>query len=197
MKQLREQADHVRDVQRRRELEKQAGEVTSDPAQIKKYVDAVMEEERTARVSQRKRDEQERAEGRARTRAEGDGGLSAEILRRQGRGREANRLEEIRQRELDEIKRRELQRKYREDGFTGEEADRLANRDIKVGQAGRALDQLRAEAGGSHVVASSLAQIAGGGGVSGQDPNTRLLEQMRELLREIRDQEKEDVTSIF
>lgn len=186
-KELRKQADAERDAQRRRELTKQAEKVTRDPARIQGYVDSVMAEEKAGREGDRKREEVERAAGRARAVAEGDGGLGAEVLRMQGRGREARRVEEARQRKLDEVRRGELQRKYRSDGFSADEADRLANRDVKTAQAGRALDMLRSEVGGSHVVASSLAKIAGGGGVSGKDPNTRILEQIRDLLKQAED----------
>lgn len=195
-KRLEKEADAVRDAQRRKRLEKEAGEVSSDPAHVKKYVDAVMAEEKAQRQRGRKREAEDDARERERVRVRGDGGLGAEYLRMQGRGGDAARLDEARERKLDEIRREELKRKYREDGFGGEEADNLANRDIKVGQAQRAMDMLKAEAGGSSVVASSLAKIGGGGGVSGRDPNTRLLEQMRELLKDIRDQEKENVMEI-
>jgi hypothetical protein len=196
-KRLREEADKVRDSQRERELTKEAEGVTSDPAQIKKYVDAVMAEEKTARAGQRKRDEGEAALGRRRTRAQGEGGLESAILRGKGKGREADRMEEGRQRELDEIKRVELQKKYRKDGFGDDEADKLANRDVKVGQAQRGIDALKAQGGSGHVVASSLASIGGGGRVAGRDPNTKILEKMEALLKEIRDGDKEDVTNVF
>jgi len=196
-KELREEADKVRDAQRKRELNKEAEGVTSDPAKIKQYVDAVMAEEKAARAGQRKRDESASALDRERTRAAGDGGLESSILKRQGRSGEAARLEEARQRKLDEVKRKELQKKYRDDGFSGDDADNLANRDVKVDQAQRAMDTLKAQAGSSNVVASSLAQIGGGGGVSGRDPNTKILEKMESLLTQIRDQEKVDVTGVY
>jgi hypothetical protein len=95
------------------------------------------------------------------------------------------------------VKRKEAFKKYKADGFDADEADEMADRDVKVGQAQRAMDQLKAEAGGGSVVASSLAKIGGGGGVSGKDPNTRILEKMEQLLKDIRDKDKEDVTNVF
>ena len=195
-KALRKEADNVRDARRKRELEKEAGELTSDPAKIKKYVDAVMAEEKTARANQRKQDEDDSEAKRQRTRVGGVGLLEAEALRAGGKTKEAGQVEEKRNRELDEIRRGELQKKYREDGFGAEEADGLANRDIKVGQAQRGIDLLRSQAGGSNVVASSLAAIGGGGRAVGTDPNTRVLEQIREYLKDIRDAEKDDVLSV-
>ena len=197
VKEAQDKQDKAADAEKEKALRKEAERVSSDPEEINNMVKKGMETFKKDREFSRDQEEEDKELGRDKTRAEGLGGFESEVLKARGDTKGAAKNEEDRQRDLDDVKRKEAFKKYKEEGFGADEADEMADRDVKVGQAQRAMDQLKAEAGGGSVVASSLAKIGGGGGVSGKDPNTRILEKMELLLRDIRDKDKEDVTNVF
>jgi hypothetical protein len=197
VKKAQDKQDKAADAEKEKALRKEAERVSSNPEEIDNIVKAGMETFKKDRKFNRDQEEEAKELGRDKTRAEGLGGFESEVLKARGDTKGAAKNEEDRQRDLDDVKRKEAFKKYKADGFDADEADEMADRDVKVGQAQRAMDQLKAEAGGGSVVASSLAKIGGGGGVSGKDPNTRILEKMEQLLKDIRDKDKEDVTNVF
>jgi hypothetical protein len=114
------------------------------------------------------REEEQRALGREGTAAGLAGenaGVRARVRRLQGESEDARRIEEAAARAKDEVRRKELRRQFIDEGFGEREAGRMAGQQVKADQANRLLDQLGREAGSGVVVASSLARIAGGGGM--------------------------------
>jgi hypothetical protein len=193
---LRKQADAIDDFMERRDAQREAESATGDPAGQKAYVERRMAERAAARDAERKREEEDRAEGRARSSVSQRGGVAAieaDLLRRRGKGKEANALKEKSAREEDELNRTEARKKFIGQGFGAKEADVMANKEVKLSQADRMMQSLTGERG--TVVASTLAQIGGGGGVRGTDPQQRTLERIAKILEDLRDNSKDNVDS--
>jgi hypothetical protein len=90
------------------------------------------------------------------------------------------------------VDRERARRGYIDQGFDQGTAKRMADTDVKTAQADRMIEQLTGTR--STVVASSLAQIGGGGGAyGGQDKQTQLMEKMVKVMEEVRDTTKENI----
>lgn len=190
---MRARADELAVARVRRDAAREAEGAAATAAERQRYVEAQVAETRAAQAAERRREDVERAAGRDRDVANQNsavGGLEAELLRRQGKGDEARKLKERLAREQDELNRAEAVKRY-SPTFGEEEAGRMADRDVKLAQAGRMMEELSGARG--TVVASSLAKIGGGGAVTGTDPNTRLMERMVKALEDIRNDGRKEV----
>jgi hypothetical protein len=190
---LRAAADARADEQTRREALEEAKGVNSSAVNREAYVAARVREQQEARAAERRRREEEQSAGRARSQADQGSGIAVlqeRLLKMQGKGREAKEVRDSAAKRQDELDRAEMKKKFIEQGFGGKEAGRMAGTQVKLNQANRILEQM---SGQGNVVASSLSQIGGGGGTYGNDPNTKLLEQLRTLLTQIRDKDKDGI----
>jgi hypothetical protein len=191
---LRKRAEAIEDELARRGAQRDAESVTSDPAKQQAFVAARMAEERAAREAERMRTEEDRREGRARAATGlrgGEAALQADLLTMQGKGKEAKALKEQAAREEDELNRTAARKRFMEQGFGAKEAGAMADKEVKLSQADRLMQSLTGQRG--TVVASTLAQIGGGGGVRGTDPQKQLLERIAKILEDVRDQGKKNV----
>jgi hypothetical protein len=187
-KALQREADERADARRRAELEREARQVTSDPASQRNFVNSRLREERAARSQARREEERDRSLGRQRTEAElgrSEAALRARGLRGRGETSAATKLEEEAARREDAVRKQELEREFLGKGFGAAEAASLAGRQVQVDQANRLLE--RFGSGGATVVADSLAQVGGGGGVAGRDRSEELLERIEKVLQSIED----------
>lgn len=183
---LRAAADRVADERAKKDAEKSVEGMGGSAAERAAMVSSQVAEERAARESERAKAaaEQRLAKDRAKAeQASASAELKARVLRLQGKNSEAKALRESTARAQDEIIRREKQRAYRDQNFSGSEADAMANRDVRIGQAQRAMEELMGRK--SSVVASSLAVVGGGGNVGGSDPSIRLQERIVKLLEAV------------
>jgi hypothetical protein len=157
-----------------------------------------MDEARARRGQDWLEGETQKKLGRSRTDAE-RGGAAAEIEARaaamRGSAQEARRIREDAARQKDDVDRAEKQRDYRGQGYGAEQADRMADEDVKRQQAQRMMDEMAGYKGS--VVASSLAQVGGGGNVAGTDPTVKLQEKMVKLLEDIADNSKDNVDRVW
>lgn len=194
---MRAAADAVEDARTRREATREAEDVTATPEQRAAYVEAKTKEAKAARDAERKRQQEDESLARDKSRADQNsvaGDLKARALQLQGKSKEAKQAREDAARVQDEITRKEKQRAYRDQGFGANEADQMANKDVKSQQADRMMQELMGRKG--FVVADSLAKVGGGGNVTGSDPATRLQERMVKLLEEVADNTKDNVETI-
>jgi hypothetical protein len=191
---LRRAAEARDDVRNRRDAVRDAEGAGGTAGERAAYVADRVREERAARDEERRRSEEERARGRARSVADQNSGVAAiesERLRLNGKSEEAKRVAEAAARKQDELDRAEAGKKFRGQGFTGPQADRMADTEIKTHQVDRFLSAI--SNGMGTVVASSLARVGGGGNVTGTDPAVRELEIVQNLLRQILDESKKTV----
>jgi hypothetical protein len=188
---LRKEAEALTERQALVDATRDAEGMGGDASVRSAYVAKRVAEERAAREDARKREEEERAATRGRSSAD-QGSASAAIQARaesmRGRGKESRRILEDAARVQDELDRAEKQKRYRAEGFTGDRADAMADRDVKTAQAERLMAEMGDNKGS--VIASSLAAVGGGGNVSGSDPETKLQERMVTLLEELNDTTK-------
>jgi hypothetical protein len=193
---LRKQAEAAEDAATRRDAIAEAeGLPESERAA---YVARRMEEERAAREQALDQSETERELRRQQADAE-RGMAAAEVKARAaeigGSGREARRVREDAARKQDEAARAQAMQGYRDMGYGDKQADAMANEDVKRAQAQRIIEQMQGYKGS--VIASSLAQVGGGGGVAGTDPSVALQEKMVELLKDIADASKDNVDRVW
>ncbi len=191
---LRRAAEARDDARGRRDAVRDAEGADGTAGERKNYVDARVREDRAARDEERRRSEDERARDRARSREDQNSGVAAiesERLRLSGKSEEAKKVAEAAARRQDELDRVEANKKFRGQGFTGSQADRMADTEIKTHQVDRFLSAM--STGMGTVVASSLARVGGGGNVTGTDPAVRELEIVQNLLRQILDESKKTV----
>lgn len=190
---LRAQADRVADARSRKDAEKEAEEMGGTAQERAALVERRMAEDAAGRTQERAEEERGKRLGREGTLA-GQGsaaaGIGARVLELQGKGKQAKELREQAARKQDEVDRQEKQRAFREQGFTGKEADAMADKDIKTQQAERMMQDM---GGKGNVIASSLAAVGGGGNVAGSDPTVRLQERMVKLLEDINNTGKKNV----
>jgi len=190
---LRARADALEDAQTRRDAMREAEGLPG--AERDGYVQRRIEDAQRQRDAERKAAEEDRRLGRERSSAESN--TAAEEIRARaaalrGSAREARRIREEAARREDEVAREEKRRGYIGQGFSGEQAKAMADKDVKVSQAERMLAEMSGYKGS--IVASSLAQVGGGGNVSGTaDASVRLQERMVKLLEEINDATRENV----
>lgn len=139
----------------------------------------------------RRREEQTQQAGTRRQADSGVNSLQARLMKMQGNHAGAKNLMKEDQRAQDDAAREARAKQLREEGFSGKEADSLAAKEMKTSQGERILSKLFDQKG--TVVAGSLAQIGGGGGVYGNDPQARALERAVKVLEQIRDNTKVNV----
>ena len=188
---LRAQQDEIADAQTRRDALKEAQDSGYAPED---YAAKQVAEAQAQRAQERAAQEKERAAGRDRAEASqgsGQAELQARLLRMQGKGADAKRVKEDAARKQDDLDRAEKRKGYVEQGFSGEKATAMADTEVKTTQAERMMQELMGNK--VTIVASSLAQVGGGGNVAGTDPTVRLQERMVKLLEEIADPSKENV----
>lgn len=191
---LRAAADAQADRRRRAELILDARDLTSDRDAQARFADSRLAEEQAARRGERDRDARERALDREGSRADATSAaaeLNARVLQLRGQSANARRMREDAARLQDEVRREEGRRQLLGQGFSADEADRLANASVKTGQANRLLEELTGRR--STVVADSLAAVGGGGNSYGSDPEARLLERMLRVMEQVRDNTREDI----
>jgi hypothetical protein len=107
------------------------------------------------------------------------------MLKMQGNHDGAKAMLKEDQAKQDELARAARAKALRADGFSKGEASALARDEMKSKQGERILNKLFDQKG--TVVAGSMAQIGGGGGVYGNDPQARALEKATRVLKQIRD----------
>jgi hypothetical protein len=186
----RSEADAERLLQRQRELEKEARDMFETEGDRADYVKIRMAGEKAALAQRRKFQDEDSAIQRRSFAADEDArsaDLQANILSVQGREKESKELKKQADAIRDKQKTEELTKRLMSEGFGAEEAKGLAEKSVLMDQAQRKLSELGN--GGGNVVASSLAQIGGSGGVAGVD---RLVSQQKvtnDLLKQIRDKE--------
>lgn len=183
-----QEAEAAQERRKRMELEEEAKSLYKDQADREKFVNERMGEFRKQRDQEKAEAEKDRQNRRDDAARQGEAGqlqFQAAILRRQGKTKEANALDEQAARKLDESKRRDLEEQYKQDGMSAEDARNAANRQIKIDQANRALDRMESTRG--VVVASSMASVGGGGGVYGLDPSLAKLDTANGFLKQIAD----------
>jgi hypothetical protein len=112
-------------------------------------------------------------------------------MKLQGNHEGAKALMKQDERKQDEQARVTRAKQLREEGFSKDEANGLATKEMKISQGERILSKLFEQKG--TVVAGSLAAIGGGGGVYGNDPQARALEKATRVLEQIRDNTRETV----
>jgi hypothetical protein len=172
-------------------------EGNSDPAagQAMAYerLRAFRETQAQAEAARRRDEEQGKAETR-RSVGSNLAGLQAQLMKMSGQSEAAKRLQKSNERANDEMERMKQRNALMMQGFGADEAGRLANQAIKADQGGRILDRLMNQKG--TVVASSLAQIGGGGGVYGNDPAVNQLQKIVDILKQINDGVRENVEGI-
>ncbi|CAB4159152.1 hypothetical protein UFOVP736_26 [uncultured Caudovirales phage] len=139
----------------------------------------------------RRREEQTQQAAVRREANSGVNQLQARLMKLQGNHEGAKNLLKADQRAQDDAARQARARQLREEGFGAKEAESLAAKEMKTSQGERMLSKLFDQKG--TVVAGSLAQIGGGGGVYGNDPQARALERAVKVLEQIRDNTKENV----
>ena len=139
----------------------------------------------------RRREEQTQQATTRRQAESGENSLQARLMKLQGNHEGAKQLLKQDQRAQDDAARKARAKQLREEGFSGKEADSLAAKEMKTSQGERILSKLFDQKG--TVVAGSLAQIGGGGGVYGNDPQARALERAVKVLEQIRDNTKANV----
>lgn len=192
----RAEADALEDARTRREALEDARAVTQDPAEQQRMVDEQVrnaQEERDAERARQKRD-QRMQQYRSRSElAGGDSALQQELLRRQGRGDAAKKLREKTAREKDDLEREEARQGFVDEGFTGDEAREMANRKVKQSQVQRLIESLGDAK--SPVVASSLAEIGGGGNTYGgaQEKSLAFLERIAKAVEQANDPNRRDI----
>jgi hypothetical protein len=191
----RAEADALDDQATRREAMAAAEKATVDQAEQQRFADAAVREAQAARAAERERQEQEQALSRKESTVKQRGAvgtLQEQLERMKGNSREAAAMRERQAREKDEVDRERARRGYIDQGFDQGTAKRMADTDVKTAQADRMIEQLTGTR--SSVVASSLAQIGGGGGAyGGQDKQTQLMEKMVKVMEEVRDTTKENI----
>lgn len=190
---LRTAADKLADEQAAKDARKEGQDSLSGTA-LEDFVKSRVADQQAARDQDRKREAEDQQLGRDKSRAE-QGSTAAAVRARveeiQGRSKNARRIREQAARAEDEVARREKQRSYLDQGFGAKEAGEMASRDVKASQAERLMDELTGRRG--TVIADSLAQVGGGGNVSGSDPSVRLQERMVKLLEDLNDTAKENI----
>lgn len=192
---LRARADALAERQALRDARREAEDMGGSDAERQSYVSGRVAEEKARRDSERRREAEDRALEQDRSREGGRGAvdaLRARVEAARGNSAAARRIREDAARRGDELDRRDKAREYRDRGFGGREADGMAARDVKSAQAARLLDELTGRRGS--VIASSLAQVGGGGAVAGNDPSVRLQERMVSLLEQVADNTKEGIS---
>ena len=178
----------------RKAAEKEAEGSNMGGHEREQYIQRRVEEDRQAREQARQQEEKDKALTRAGSRANQGGavaGLKAQLLRMQGRGGEADKLQEQAARRKDEVERKEAQEKYLKEGFSADDAKKMSDVDVKTAQAQRLMDRLGGSSG--TIVASSLAAIGGGGGTFGGDQTVNLLDRIAKAVEEANDPKKIDV----
>ena len=191
---LRKRREAVEEASARKDAKRDAEGAGGSPEQKRAYVENRMKEEREGRDAARRREEESRKDGRNRSEAgqrSAVADMQAGLLKRQGKGKEAKALKEKAARESDELDRKDARKGFIAEGFGAEEADEMANKEVKMNQADRMMADLTGRKG--TVVASSLAKVGGGGGVTGRDPNLHQLERIAKILEDVRDTTKENV----
>jgi len=185
-KMLEAAAEARADEETRRQAKEEAKGVNTTDAGRDAYVEARVKEQQEARAADKKRRDEDQAAGRARSQADqasGVAGLQERLLKMQGKTKESKEVRDVANKRQDELDRAEMKRKFIDQGFGGDEAGAMAGKQMKMNQANRILEQMSGAKGS--VVASSLAQIGAGGGAYGNDPNTKLLEELKTLLQKI------------
>ena len=111
-----------------------------------------------------------------------------------GRNGEADSLHEKNARGQDDVDREAARQGYVQQGFTADKAKQMADTDVKTAQGQRLMEKLTGD-GSAKVVASSLAEIGGGGNTYGgsRDKSEKLLESIEKILEQVRDQGKTDL----
>jgi hypothetical protein len=163
-------------------------------ANQEKYVKLRMEEyaeQQKMEESARKRDEAEKQNATRSGVDSGMNGMQARLMKLQGNHEGAKALMKQDERKQDEQARVTRAKQLREEGFSKDEANGLATKEMKISQGERILSKLFEQKG--TVVAGSLAAIGGGGGVYGNDPQARALEKATRVLEQIRDNTRETV----
>lgn len=194
-KMLEAAAEARADEEARRQARDEARGVNTTEANRNAYVEARVKEQQEARAAEKKRREEEAAASRDRSRADQGSAVAQmqeRLLRLQGKTQEAKDVKEAAAKKQDELDRAEMKRKFIEQGFGDKEAGQMAGQQVKMNQANRMLEQL--SGGRGTTVASSLAQIGAGGGVYGNDPNTKLLEDLKMLLQKILDKGEDGIS---
>ena len=193
----RKAADAQEDEKTRRDAIKEAQGVTNSHAAQADYAKRVVAEAQADRNDQRDRQERERSMARqesATTQRGAVTALQAELARMQGRDKDARRMMESAARERDQVNREKAKKEFINQGFDAKKAQRMADVQVKTDQVTRMLEQIGKSAG--TVIADSLAKIGGGGNVSGTDPDTALLRDIRAILKQIYEVDKQNVTDL-
>ena len=191
---LRKRREAVEEAAARKDAKRDAEGAGGSPEQKRAYVENRMKEEREGRDAARRREEESRKDGRNRSEAgqrSAVADMQAGLLKRQGKGKEAKALKEKAARESDELDRKDARKGFIAEGFGADKADEMANKEVKMNQADRMIADLTGRKG--TVVASSLAAVGGGGGVTGRDPELHQLERIAKILEDVRDATKENV----
>lgn len=173
---------------------KEAEGANLSPHARQQYIQQKVEEDRQEREQARQQREKEASLTRAGSRANQGGAVGAlkeQLLRMQGRGPEAAKLQESLARRKDEVDREEARQKYLKEGFGTDESKRMADTDVKAAQAQRLVDRLGGSSG--TIVASSLQAIGGGGNAFGGDKGLGFLERIAKAVEAVNDPNKDDV----
>ena len=146
---------------------------------------AAFTEQQKMEEDARKRNEKESQRATRADVQSGVVGVQARVLKMQGNHDGAKAMLKEDQAKQDELARAARAKALRADGFSKGEASALARDEMKSKQGERILNKLFDQKG--TVVAGSMAQIGGGGGVYGNDPQARALEKATRVLEQIRD----------
>lgn len=179
------QADALELAQIERKARQEAKEMFSGDGDQKAYVDQRMAVERRAQEQARRIREEESARKRRQSsedQALTYGELRAEVLRYQGQTRAAEAAERDNDKLRDKRLAEDRKKEYVDQGFSAEEAEKMAGRDVTVSQAQRELEKLKS-GGRGEIIASSMVRIGGGGNVVGTDPVARRLDESNRLLK--------------
>lgn len=194
-KMLEAAAEARADEEARRQARDEAKGVNTTDANRDAYVEARVREQQEARAADKKRREDDATANRERSKADQNSAVAAmqeRMLKLQGKNKEAKDVRDAAAAKQDELDRAELRRKFIDQGFGDKEAGQMAGQQVKMNQANRLLEQM--SGGRGTTVASSLAQIGAGGGVYGNDPNTKLLEDLKTLLQKILDKGEDGIS---
>lgn len=191
---LRAKADAIDDERTRIDAVKDAEGFGGTAAQKEAFVQDRVDESQRGREQERAEQEKERSMGRRRSEQAQESvivGMEAGLLKRRGGGKDAKAMVEAEARKKDELDREEAKKRFIGQGFGEQEAGRLADREVKTSQAERMIADLGGQKG--TIVASSLAKMGGGGGVSGTDTDREVLEKIAKILEQIRDDKESDI----
>lgn len=188
-------ADDREDALTREAARREAEGMKMTREERRSWVEQQVRENKAERERKRAADERAKALDRAESttgQRGAVGSLQEQLERMRGNGRKADEMRERQARERDQVDRERARRSYVDQGFDAKTAKRMADTDVKTAQANRLMESLTGQR--SAVVASSLAEIGGGGGTyGGQDKQTQIMEKMAKALEDIRDQGRENI----